>query len=248
MDKIHSHRAAIINVAALVVPFAVAAVMVPFRSDFANPAAALVLVAVIVAAAVVGNRTSGFLATVSATIGFDFFLTRPYEQLEITHRPDIQTAASLFVVGMIVTELAARNRRHQAAATEESDYVGLIYRLSELANSGAPADQVIEQVRGELIDVLDLRGCRYEPGAADSARMRMYHDGSVLVGDVAWAVDSLGLPGPELELLVERRGQTLGRFVLEPTPGAPVTLQRRVVAVAIADQVAAALTPRLRSA
>jgi hypothetical protein len=58
----------------------------------------------------------------------------------------------------------------------------------------------------------------------------------------------MGLPGSELELLVEGRGQTLGRFVLEPTPGVPVSRQRRVVAVAIADQVGAALLPRLRSA
>ncbi len=98
------------------------------RSSFTDTAAALVLVAVIVAVAVVGDRAAGFLATVSATVWFDFFLTRPYEQLAITHRADIQTAVSLFVVGMIVTELAVRNRRHQESAIEESDYVGLIYQ------------------------------------------------------------------------------------------------------------------------
>jgi hypothetical protein len=58
----------------------------------------------------------------------------------------------------------------------------------------------------------------------------------------------MGLPGPEIELLVHDRGQTLGRFVLTPTPGFPVSLQRRVVAVALADQVGAVLRPRLRSA
>jgi Domain of unknown function (DUF4118) len=248
MDRIRQHRAAIVNLAALVLPLAVAAVLVPVRSSFADTAAALVLVAVIVAVAVVGNRTAGFLATVSATVSFDFFLTRPYERLAITHRADIQTAVSLFVVGMIVTELAARNRKHQASAVEESDYVGLIYRLSELAASGAAVDEVIERVRHELIDVLVLRGCRYEPGVGPSHGMRLQHDGTVIIGDVSWAVDSLGLPGPDLELLVQRRGLTLGRFVLEPTPGLPVSPQRRMVAVTIADQVAAALTPELRSA
>jgi K+-sensing histidine kinase KdpD len=248
MDRIRQHRAAIVNLGAVVLPLAVAAVLVPFRSSFTDTAAALVLVAVIVAAAVVGSRPAGFLATVSATVWFDFFLTRPYEQLAITHRADIQTAGSLFVVGMIVTELAARNRQHQESAIEESDYVGLIYRLSELVASGAPADEVIERVRRELINVLDLRGCRYEPEIGQGHRIRMDHDGTVVIGEVSWAVNSLGLPGPELALLVRRRGQTLGRFVLEPTPGLPVTLQRRVVAVAIADQVGAALTPQLRSA
>ena len=36
----------------------------------------------------------------------------------------METAVSLFVVGVIVTELAARNRYRYEAAAEESDYVG----------------------------------------------------------------------------------------------------------------------------
>ena len=56
----------------------------PFRSSFANTASALILVVVIVAVVSLGNRISGFVATVSATLWFDFFLTRPYEKLAIT--------------------------------------------------------------------------------------------------------------------------------------------------------------------
>jgi hypothetical protein len=78
--------------------------------------------------------------------------------------------------------------------------------------------------------------------------MQIENDGHVLIGGSVWAVDVMGLPGPELELLVRSRGQTQGRFVLKPTPGYPVELQRRVVAVAIADQVGAAVRPQLRSA
>ena len=37
------------------------------------------------------------------------------------------------------------------------------------------------------------------------------------------------------------RGNVLGRFVLVPQPNSVVTLEQRVVAVAIADQVGAAL-------
>jgi Domain of unknown function (DUF4118) len=226
----------------------VVAIMVPFRSNFADPAAALVLVAVIVAVAIVGNRAGGFVATVSATIWFDFFLTRPYERFAITRRPDIETAVSLFVVGLIVTEMAARNRRHRAIATEESDYVGLIYRISELAVSGAAANVVVERAGQELIDLLHLRACRYEAGPALRPALQIENDGHVLIGGSVWAVDVMGLPGPDLELLVRSRGQTQGRFVLTPTPGHPVELQRRVVAVAIADQVGAAVRPHLRSA
>src|ERR1019366_2889094 len=172
--------------------------------------------AVIVAVATIGSRAAGFLATVSATLWFDFFLTRPYEKFAITHRPDIETAVSLFVVGIVVTELAARNRHHHEAATEEADYVGLIYSVSELAVSGAPVQEVLERVRSELIDLLHLRACRYESGQPERPLMRVGHDGHVILAGNVWGVHRVGLPGPELALLVQSRGQTLGRFILTP--------------------------------
>ena len=248
MDLVVRHRDGVVNVAAIVLPLVVAAILVPFRSSFASAASALVLVAVIALVAIIGNRIAGFLATVSATLWFDFFLTQPFERLAITHRADIETAISLFVVGIVVTELAARNRHHLAAATEESDYVGLIYNLSELAASGAPTGDVIERARGDLVGLLYLRSCRYDEGASERPMARVEHDGQVVYGGAIWAVDQMGLPGPEIELVIQGRGQPLGRFLLTPTPGMPVSLQRRVVAVALADQVGGVLAPRLRLA
>jgi K+-sensing histidine kinase KdpD len=242
MEALRRHRNALANLGALLLPLGLAGLLVPFRSSFTNAAAALVLVAVIVAVAVIGNRTAGFLATVSATVWFDFFLTRPFERFQITHRPDIETAVSLFVVGLVVTELAARNRHHHHVATEQSDYVGLIYGFSELLASGAPAARIIEAAGAELAHLLYVRSCRYEPGASERATLRIEHDGAVILGDRLWEVDQLGLPGPKIELPIQRRGQTLGRFVLTPSPGTPVPLQRRVVAVALADQVGSVLT------
>jgi K+-sensing histidine kinase KdpD len=248
VDIFRRRRDAIAVVAALVVPLGIAGALVPFRATFASPAAALVLVAVVVAVASIGNRLAGLLATVSATLWFDFFLTRPYLRLAITHRPDIEIAVSLFVVGIVVTELAARNRHHFAWATEESDYVGLIHSLSELSASGAPREVVIQRARTELVALLHLRACRFEPGASEHPTLRIEHDGRVLLGGKVWHVEYMGLPGPELELPVQERGQSQGRFVLTPTPGYPVSLERRVVAAAIADQVGSANRPHLRSA
>jgi len=246
MDRIRLHRDQIALVGGVVLPLGVAAILVPFRSSFAGTASALILVAVIVAVAALGNRASGFVATISATVWFDFFLTRPYEKLAITHRPDIETAVSLFVVGMIVTELAARNRHHHATAAEEADFVGLLYSVSELAASGAPAQEVLERVRSEVVTLLHLRSCRYKAGPAERTRLRLEHNGHVLLGGRVWGVERMGLPGPEIELLVQNRGQTLGRFILTPTPGQPVSFERRVVAAAIADQAGAALRPHLQ--
>ena len=51
------------------------------------------------------------------------------------------------------------------------------------------------------------------------------------------------LPADGVELPVLARGQHIGRFVLVPTPGQAVSLEERLVAVAIADQVAAVWIP-----
>jgi K+-sensing histidine kinase KdpD len=248
MESIRLHRDQIALVAAVILPLAVVALLVPFRSTFANTASALILVAVVVGVAALGNRVCGFVAAVSATVWFDFFLTRPYEKLAITHRPDIETAVSLFVVGIIVTELAARNRHHHATAAEEADFVGLIHDVSELATSGASSREVIERVRNELTSLLHLRACRYEAGSGDRPMMRLEHDGRVFLGGRVWGVHRTGLPGPEIELVVQSHGRTMGRFVMTPTSGYEVSLERRVVAVAIADQVGSSVRPQLRLA
>jgi len=71
---------------------------------------------------------------------------------------------------------------------------------------------------------------------------RMAHDGSVTVAHRAWDVDTEGLPpGTDTELLVESGGVFQGRFLMTPSPGARPTLEQRLLAVALADQVGAAL-------
>ena len=58
--------------AAVFGPIVVAAVLVPFRGTFANTAAALTMVIVIVAVAVIGPRPAGIVASASAALWFDF--------------------------------------------------------------------------------------------------------------------------------------------------------------------------------
>jgi len=248
MGRLQYHRDAIAVVAGLVLPFAVAAVVVPFRANFAHTASALVLVAVVVGVAANGNRGAGFVAAVSSSLWFDFFLTKPYERFAITQRADIETAVSLFLVGIAVTELAARNRHHRVVASEESDYVAAIYGLSALAATGAPAGQVIAQASDALVELLHLRSCRFDAQLSERRVGQIDHDGHVYLGAVRWGADHMGLPGKELELLVHARGQVVGGFVLEPTPAWPISKERRLVAVAIADQVGSVLMPQLHSA
>jgi hypothetical protein len=234
-----ANRESVALLGAIFLPLAVAALMVPFRASFADAAAALVLVAVITLVATVGTRLAGYVAALSASFWFDLFLTRPYDQVVITHRTDIEITVSLFLVGVVITELAARSRQHHQRADEESSYVELFYRVAEDVAAGRPTDEVIEQVRTALVELLRLRDCRYDTATPITPLNEIHRDGRVTLGTVEWPVETFGLPGRQIALAVMARGQVVGRFLLVPSPGEGISLQRRLVAVALADQVGA---------
>jgi hypothetical protein len=225
---------------AVAAPLAVAAALVPFRASFTNAGAALILVVVIVAVSVGGSRFTGFVGSVSSALWFDFFLTRPYEQLTISHRPDVETTICLLVVGLMVSELAARSRHHSRQSSEESRYVAMVRELADFAQTSS-GNALAERAEPMLIDLLDLRDCRFDLRPSDPPMARVLANGEVVHVGMQWPVDELGIPGPEAEIVTQWRGRTLGRFVITPSPGEPVTQERRAVAALLATIVAAGL-------
>src|ERR1700740_708124 len=97
-------------VAALAAPLAVAAILLPWRSSWSNTNVALLLVVVVVAVSAIGNRVAGALAALGAAVWFDFFFTVPYERFSISRSADVTTFILLLVVGVAVSQLAARAR------------------------------------------------------------------------------------------------------------------------------------------
>ena len=93
----------------------------------------------------------------------------------------------------------------------------------------------------ELRDLLFLRDCRFSAGVADEQLPALGHDGQVRWGDLGWGTDTLGLPSKGVTLAAHGQGRVVGTFTLIPTPGAVVDEARLLVAVALADQVGAAL-------
>ena len=229
--------------AGLVAPLALAAILVPFRASFPNTDAALALLLVVVAVAANGYRPAGFLAAASAAAWFDFFLTRPYERFTITRREDIETTVLLLVLGIAVTEIAVWGRRQHAAASRRAGYLEGINAAAQAVASGSSPSALIEQVASQLTRVLSLESCRFQYGAAGLGRpARMRHDGTVEAAQQPWDVDAAGFPpGTDTELLVEAGGVFQGRFLMTPGRGAHPTLEQRLLAVALADQVGAAL-------
>jgi K+-sensing histidine kinase KdpD len=228
--------------AGLAAPLALTAVLVPFRASFPNTDAALALLLVVVAVAASGYRPAGFLAALSAAAWFDFFLTRPYERFTITRRADIETTVLLLIIGAAVTELAVWGRRQHAAASRRAGYLDGINAAAEAVAAGDSA-ALIEQVSDRLTQLLSLRSCQFQRGVAGLGRpARLRHDGQVVAGGQVRDVEREGLPGDTgIELLAEHAGVLQGRFLMTPLPGARPSLEQRLVAIAFADQVGAAL-------
>ena len=154
----------------------------------------------------------------SAAVWFDFFLTQPYERFTITRSADITTAVLLLAVGLAVSQLAARARRLRVVTITNTDYLTQIQQTTQMVQSGTAANAVVNQVRAQLVRVLQLRGCRFEYGTLLGQHPRLEHDGNVTIGRTGWEVDRDGLPTEEIELQVLAGDRYHGRFMLQPTP------------------------------
>jgi Domain of unknown function (DUF4118) len=242
------HRSRVLFALAVVVPILIALVLVPSRTVFAGAAAALIFVVFIVAVSVGGTRVVGFVATVSSALWYDFFLTRPYDSFDINTRPDIETTICLVVVGLLVSELAARSRHFSHVSAQESQYVDMVRDLTEFANRGEPSSAVIQRAVPALVELLDLRECHFDRQPSDPPMARIMPSGEVLHVGLQWPAGEMGIPGPEAEIVAEWRGRALGRYVITPTPGEPISRERRVVAALLASVVGAALANDIRAA
>ncbi|MFB7450142.1 DUF4118 domain-containing protein [Streptomyces sp. NPDC056194] len=228
--------------AGLVGPFLAALALLPLRASVTPTNLALLLVVVVVAVSALGNRFAGALAALSAAAWFDFFHTEPYQSFHIQDRADVETAVLLLAVGLIVSQLAARGRTLGRAALADATHLERLHGVTRLTRHGTDADEVVQRVRQELVDVLDLQTCRFVHGASTGDSARLEPDGSVTVPGWIWDLERQGWPYEEIELPAVVHGRSRGRYVMTPAPGAvPPPLEARLVAVDLAVQAAAAL-------
>jgi K+-sensing histidine kinase KdpD len=237
------NRDAVAALAGIAAPLALTAILVPFRSSFANTDAALALLLIVVAVGAAGYRAAGYLAAASSAAWYDFFLTRPYEQFTITRAADIETTVLLLVIGIAVTEIAVWGHRQHAAASRRAGYLSGINDAARAAAAGDSPPDVIGQVSARLVQLLSLRSCQFQYGVAGLGKPgRIEHDGTVVGDGRIWSVELEGLPtAAGTELLVESGGRLEGRFLMQPDPASRPTLEQLLVAVAFADQAGAAL-------
>lgn len=164
--------------------------------------------------------------------------------LQVAWGGAIETTVLLLVIGAAVTELAVWGRRQHAAASRRAGYLDGINAAAQAVAAGDSPSALIDQVSGRLAELLSLRSCGFQYGKAGLGKpARLRHDGQVVTEHRTWDVTAEDLPhDTDMELLVENGGVLQGRFLMRAHPDARPTLEQRLVAIAFADQVGAALT------
>jgi hypothetical protein len=236
------HRLKVVGIAvAGFGPLLAAALLVPLRDDLASANELLVFVIVVVIASAIGGWACGLLSAVVSTMAFDFFLTKPYLSFNIDRSEDVLTAVLLAAIGLIVVGLVEVGRRSRVASAESRSEVTRLQRIAALIADDAEAEDVILSVEAELLGLLSLRDCRFEVPPFESQLPRLDRTGSVEGGRRRWVGGELTLPADGVEIPVVGRGQTYGRVVLVGDWDVGVSIEQCSVAVALADQLGAAL-------
>ncbi len=239
---LQAHRPLVV-LGAAVVPVAACAILALFRDSIVNTNAALGLVLLVVAAASTGIRWAGIVAALSSAVGFDYFLTEPYNTLSISDRGDIETALLLLLIGVAVTEVALWGRREQALASTEQGYLnGVLGTASLVASGRSSTAELIDRVSRQIVDVLHIDSCRFDP-AQRSGLPALHSSGTLTRGGHEINVARKGLPiDSKMALMVQSGGVIYGQFVLTAsTRVVRPTAEQIRVAVTLADQVGAAL-------
>jgi len=230
---------------AIVGPPAIAGIMAVWRDELNTATVAVVLTATVVGVSALGRRSAAIVAAATATLAFNFFHTQPYYSFAIHQTDELVTAAVLLAVGLLAAGIQTRSNRRQEEVVEATGEISRIGAVTDLVASGRSTDEIIELVALELRDLLGLRHCHYEQTPSDAESARIERTGEVSYGALVWRADLQGFPGHSVEIPVYAQGRWGGRFVGVPSPGRPISYEQRIVAVALADQLGAALAINL---
>ncbi|EFL20519.1 putative membrane protein [Streptomyces himastatinicus ATCC 53653] len=219
---------------ALVGPLIVSLLLVPFRTAFPRTDSSLVLVAVVVAVAALGYRSAGVVAALSATIWFDFFLTRPWGALSVTSAQEAWTAALLLAIGLAVSELAVRALSQRDRARSAHDRLKLLHDASTAIGATLDAERTAQELAqvavGRFADfvTVDLAVCVLAGEEMPSEGVT--HVRRVAVAGVRRDHPLLPVGGPPRLALCDpvARGSPCGRARIEPDLRACVDWQALV--------------------
>jgi K+-sensing histidine kinase KdpD len=216
------------------------ALLLPLRGHIPNADMALALVLPVLLGAITGGRLAAIGSAVFAALTFDFLFTQPYLSLRIGSKDDVWTFVFLAIVALVAAELGVRARRGRLAARDARDEIARLTRVVELSARGADVDDVVSSARAELMGLFGLQDCVYESVPSSRALPSLGRRGALEQTELV-AVRDFVLPTGGVSVTVHGRGREYGRLVLFAPEHTAAPIEKRLVAVAIADELGATL-------
>jgi hypothetical protein len=220
--------------------FFVAGVLVVIRDHVDNAVTALLLAVIVSACGLLGGRRAGVFAALMAALSFNFLHTRPYLSLHIEDADDVITALTLLVVGLMGGVAADAVARRGAQADDATFELRSLDSVARMVASGADPAAVQAAVRTELMAVLNLGACWFQPELPGHLPT-LSASGGLSRQSTTYLRGGFELPRDGLVIPVVVGGVSVGGFVSTPTPWVGVSMDRRRTAGLLATLLAASL-------
>jgi two-component system sensor histidine kinase KdpD len=172
-------------------------------------APSLYLLAVVATSAVSG-LWNGLAAAVISFVGLNYFFTPPVHTLRVSKAEDLVALLVFLGVAVIVGALFARALAEQRRVERREDELRLVNRFATRLLSSDLTEQVVHDVVGTLVGLLDLRSCSVdvpeEPSLSTSANSAL----APALGDGE---------APAVEVPIAVGGAVIGTLRADRSPG-----------------------------
>lgn len=231
-----------VGLAGFMVALLVAGALESQRSQVGAANVALLLAVVVVAAGVVGRRAGGWTTALGAALSFNFFHADPVHTLRISSGRDIVTVVLLAALGGLVGELSLHRQTAVRNAKGGREGTRVLHLNAEECRTATSANAAVLSSTAAIAQLLGADSVAFERGVPTVATTRRIEHNGTLDG-IPLRATPAGYDLGELPVTIDvtTHDRVLGRFVVVPTAGHPVSLDARLGAIVVADQLSLAL-------
>ena len=144
---------------------AVTAVGLPLRLVLSPTNVVMLYLAAVVYTAVAWGRGPAILTSFLGVLAFDFFYVPPHLTFAVSDTEYVLTFIGLFVVGLVVSTLAAQAREQAEAARRRAAQTGELYELSRDLASAAELDELLGVLRRHVEQTFNRQAAILMPEA-----------------------------------------------------------------------------------
>jgi two-component system sensor histidine kinase KdpD len=135
----------------------------PLRFVLAPTNVVMLFLAAVVYAAVAWGRGPALLASFLGVLAFDFFYVPPHLTLAVSDTEYLLTFTGLFLVGLVVSTLAAQAREQAEAARRRAHQTAELYDLSRALTAVAAIDELLGVLRRHVEQTFDRQAALLLP-------------------------------------------------------------------------------------